>query len=129
MLHDERMDRLDIEYIRIEIDSYTDNENGKRRMKENCNSANPYEENLLRFREGSVQYCGRALKRRKSAFCLCFSESDIKIMILDYLPCRSLKRVRLSSIDRSLDRILLLFLFFFDNCEDKFLVKAENFAR
>ena len=35
------MDRLDIEYIRIEIDSYTDNENGKRRMKENCNSANP----------------------------------------------------------------------------------------
>ena len=90
VLHDERMDRLDIEYIRIEIDSYTDNENGKRRMKENCNSANPYEENLLRFREGSVQYCGRALKRRKSAFCLCFSESDIKIMILDYLPCRSL---------------------------------------
>ena len=31
-LHDERVDRLEIKYITIEIDSYTENENGKRGM-------------------------------------------------------------------------------------------------
>ena len=85
-------------------------QNGKKREKENCNSANPYQKTILRFREGNVRYCGLALKQRKSAFCLCLSESGIKI---DHDPWLSPCQISIPKWVRLIARSIRFYCFFF----------------
>ena len=64
---------------------------------------------------------GRPVLRTCSVCALAGRISRLWSLILQI----TIPKLRLSSIDRALHKILLLSLFFFDNCEDKFLSKRK----